>query len=556
MHGSPPGEPPDNQNPPRTEQVAAVPSPNRRKRVKRWARSVVPGVTTPDAIAGVSMAFVLIPQSLAFAALAGLPAYVGLYAAALPPLAAAFFASSPYLQTGPTAVTSILVAGALTTLALAGSQEYIALAGLLAIVVGLIRVGIGLARAGKIVYLMSEPVLRGFTSGAALLILMSQVPIVLGLAPAPAGGPPSTVAWVLFQVEAWSLETALLALGTLAIVGGASRIHPVVPGVLIATAAGIAYSVIFEYGGPVMGDLPSLLPGLNLSLPWTRLPSLLLPGVVIALVGFSEAASIARTYAARERQRWDPDRDFISQGVANLAAGMSGGFPVGGSFSRSGLAHMIGARTRWSGAVTGLTVIAFMPFAGLLAPLPAAVLGGMVMVAVVRLVALRPILELWRLSRPQFLVASSTFLLTLMLAPRIDEAVVLGIGLAVAVHLWREFKVKFTSWTEEGSLHVRPEGVLWFGSAQMLETEVLKLLADNAETGRLVLHMERLGRVDLTASIVLAQLIKAAREGGLDTEIVAVHPVTAKALRRVLRHDRANPSHRGAAPEGVDHDGP
>jgi SulP family sulfate permease len=503
-------------------------------------RRRLPRIPPGDVIAGVSMAFVLIPQSLAYATVAGLPAYVGLYAAALPPLAAAFFASSPWLQTGPTAVTSILVAGALATVAIPATGDYIMLAAMLAVVVGLFRVAIGLAHAGKIVHLMSEPVLRGFTSGAALLILISQIPVVLGLPPAAGGGAPTTLIAVFTQSESWNLEAVMLAFATIAIVYGATRIHPIIPGVLLATVGAVLYAETFAYSGPVVGELPSVFPSLTLGLPWTRLPTLVLPGVVIALVGFTEAASIARTYAARERQRWDPDRDFISQGVANIAAGVSGAFPVGGSFSRSGLAHTLGARTRWAGAITGLTALAFMPFAGLLSALPDAVLGGMIIISVIRLITIEPIIELWRLSRPQFIVASSTFLLTLLLAPRIDEAVVLGIGLAVAVHLWREFRVKLVSWAEDDALHVRPEGVLWFGSAQMLETQILALLADNPRIRRLVLHMERLGRVDLTASIVIAQLVRDARDGGLETEIVAVHPVTARALRRVLRHDRPN----------------
>src|SRR5690606_23642687 len=138
-------------------------------------------------------------------------------------------------------------------------------------------------------------------------------------------------------------------------------------------------------------------------------PSLLFGGAVIAIVGFSEAASIARVYAARERQPWDPDREFISQGVANIAAGLGGAFPVGGSFSRSGLAHMLGARTRWSGAVTGLTVLLFLPFASMLSALPFAVLAGMVIAAVVGLLRPEPLLSILAVSRPQFGVALATF---------------------------------------------------------------------------------------------------------------------------------------------------
>lgn len=491
-------------------------------------------------VAGISMALVLIPQALAYAALAGLPPYVGLYAAALPPLAAAFFASSPYLQTGPTAITSVLTAGALTMLAVAGSGEYLLLASLLALVVGLIRIGIGLVRGGQIVYLMSEPVLRGFTTGAALLIVLSQVPVVLGLSSPPSGGVVTSSVWIVSRAADWRPESILMGAMAFALTMGAPRLHPLVPGVLLATLGGLLYSVLTDYSGPVLGAIPTTLPVIGVRLPYAQLPLLVLPGVVIALVGFSEAASIARMYAARERQHWDPDRDFISQGVANIAAAVGGAFPVGGSFSRSGIAHMMGTRSRWSGAITGLTVLAFMPFARVLAPLPSAVLGGIVMAAVIRLVRLRPILGLWRLSRAQSLVATGTLLLTIALSPRIDEAVILGILFAIAVHLWREFGVKVITWVEDDALHVRPEGVLWFGSAQVLEKQVLELLAEYTGARRLVLHMERLGRIDLTASLVLENLVIEARAAGLAVEIVAIHPITARALRRVLRRGKVS----------------
>jgi SulP family sulfate permease len=505
-----------------------------------------PRVAVQDVIAGISIALFLIPQGLAYAELAGLPPYLGLYASAIPPLAAAFFVSSPYLQTGPTAITSILTGGALLALAAPRSDEYVLLASLLALIVGSIRLAIGLVRAGKIAYLMSEPVLRGFTTAAALLIVLSQIPVVLGLSRPPTPRVVSGIVWMISNVTDWRVETMAIAAVSLLVTVVSARLHPLIPGVLIATAGGITYSLATGYAGPVVGDIPTSLPRPELGLPWTQLPRLVLPGVVIALVGFSEAASIARVFAARERQRWVPDRDFISQGVANLAAGISGGFPVGASFSRSGLVHLLGARSRWSGAFTGIAVLAFLPLASVLAPLPSAVLAAIVIAAVGPLVNFGGILDLWRLSKPQFIVASATLLLTLLLSPRIDEAVVIGIGAAIAVHLWREFRVRLTAWTEDGAVHVRPEGVLWFGSAQMLETQVLDLLAENKGARRLVLHMERLGRVDLTASLVLATLVKETRAAGMETEIVAIHPTTAKALRRVLREARASERSDGA----------
>jgi len=487
--------------------------------------------TVADAIAGVSIALILIPQSLAYARVAGLPAYIGLYAAALPPIAAGFFASSPYLQTGPVAVTAVLTAGALAGLAAPGSPEYVALASLLALTVGVLRIGIGAFGLGKVVYMMSEPVLRGFTVGAAILITASQIPGLLGTS---AGGNPIPGAWTaLTSWRDWDPETIGIATAAAVTVAITRRIHPLVPWALIVTVGGLLWSMATGYGGSIVGAVPEGLPPLSLRLPWGAGALLTLPGVVIALVGFAEAASISRTFAARDRQHWDPDREFVSQGMANVASALSGGFPVGGSFSRSSMARMLGATTRWSGAVAGVAVLFFLPFASVLGPLPVAVLSVMVITAVVGLIRIRSILDMWALSKPQFLVAGATLVLTVLLSPRIDNAVLLGILLAVAVHLWREFDVKVATWKEEDVLHVRPEGVLWFGSAEALKQNVQELLADET-IARLVLHMERAGRVDLTASLVLEHLVDQARAAGIATEVQSADPLSARALHRVL----------------------
>ncbi len=518
------------------------PPPPRGPRVKSFARSAI----VADTIAGLSIALVLVPQSLAFARLAGLPPHIGLYAAALPPIAAAFFASSPYLQTGPVAVTSLLTAGALAGLAAPGSMEYVRLAALLALVVGVTRVAIGVLRMGRIVYLMSEPVLRGFTTGAALLIVLSQAPALFGL-DGVSGGAAATFFSMVRGLRSWDLETIGISVVAFTIIVGSRRVHGLIPWAFIVTAGGVIYSQLTGYAGAVVGDLPGGLLALSMDLPWRSLPSMIVPGLIIALIGFAEAASIARVFAARERQRWDPNRDFIGQGVANVTAALSGGFPVGSSFSRSSMAWLLGGRTVRAGAIVGIATLAFMPFASILSALPVAVLSAMVITAVIGMVRITPILAIWKLSRPQFLVASSTLVFTILLSPRIDEAVILGILMAGAVHLWREFDVKFPHWIDGGVLHVRPVGVLWYGSAEMLKQEVLDLLAEHAEIRGLVLHMERLGRIDLTASLVLERLIEEVRDAGLDTAIQAAHPVTAKALHRVL--DRAG--HEDAAEPGA-----
>ena len=162
-------------------------------------------------------------------------------------------------------------------------------------------------------------------------------------------------------------------------------------------------------------------------------------------MGFAEPAAIARTFAAQDRQPWSSDREFVSQGVANLVSGISGGFPVGGSFSRSSVNRMAGGKTRWSGAVTGLVVLAFLPMAGVLSPLPRAILAAIVIAAVVQLIQVRSLIRLFVYSRPQALVAWGTFGVTLALAPRIEWAVLIGIGLGILLHLWRELSVEVGS---------------------------------------------------------------------------------------------------------------
>jgi SulP family sulfate permease len=255
---------------------------------------------------------------------------------------------------------------------------------------------------------------------------------------------------------------------------------------------------------------------------------------VIALVGFVEPSAIARTYAALDRQRWDADREFLGQGAANVAAAVSGGFPVGGSFSRSALARLSGARTRWNGAVAGLAVLVFVPFASFLEPLPRAVLGGVVIGSVLGLIRIRPILRLLSFSRPQFVVAGVTFVLTLALSPHIEQAIVIGIGLAVATHLFRELSLDVVSWTENETLHLRPRGVLWFGTAPRLEDSLLDQVAQHPDARSLVIHLDAVGRIDTTAALSLRSLLQDARAAGLDARIGEIRPRWARLVERVI----------------------
>jgi SulP family sulfate permease len=494
--------------------------------------TVAPG----DLVGGLSVALVLVPQSLAYAQLAGMPAYRGLYAAALPPIAAALFASSPYLQTGPVALTALLTFGALTALAPPGSDEYVALGILLALVVGVTRIAVGLLRAGVIAYLISQPMLLGFLPAAAILILASQVPTALGSEP-PEGGILRQAGWSLGHPASWEAASVLLALTTIVVVAGGLRVHRLFPAVLVAVGIGIGYSLVTDYTGATVGDIPSGIFDVPTDLPWSELPSLLVPGVIIALVGFIEPSSIARTYAARERRPWDADREFVSQGSANIAAAVAGGFPVGGSFSRSALNHRAGAQTRWSGAITGLAVLVFLPFASSLSSLPKAVLAGIVIAAVAGLIRPLPLLRLARYSKPQFAVGATTFVLTLALAPHVERAVLVGVALAVAVHLWRETRLEVPSWQDGETLHMRPRGVLYFGTERRVEDSLLRLVAEHPDATRLAVHLDGLGRIDTSGALALRAILQDARDAGLAVEIVDVRPRWRPLVERLIESE-------------------
>lgn len=486
-----------------------------------------------DLIGGLSAAFVLIPQALAYAVLAGMPAERGLHVAALAPIAAAFFASSPYLGTGPTAITSLLTLGGLTALARPGSAEYVALGALLALLVGVVRVGMGLLHLGTVSYLISRPVLTGFTTGAAVVITASQIPTVLDV---PAGHPnPFLAAFdALRQPAEWRPASIGMAVAVAVVIAGGRRIHYLFPSVLVAIVLAIAWTATAGYDGSVVGHITGGFPALSLALPWASAPQLILPALVIAVIGFAEPAAIARHYATVERALWNPDRELVSQGMANLAAGLGGGFPAGGSFTRSALVREAGARTRLAGGITGAVVLLLLPFTSALGHLPTAVLGASIIMAVRSLMAVRPFLQFRRYSRLQFRIAVMTFGVTIATAPHVERAVIAGVALAVGAHLWRELRVSISTWTEGTTLHLAPKGVLYFASAPLLEERLGTMLSETPAAEQLVVHLGGLGRIDVSGALGLRSALEAAQQAGLETAVCDVPPQARKIVQRVL----------------------
>jgi SulP family sulfate permease len=387
-----------------------------------------------DLVAGASVAVVAIPQALAYAQLAGVPPHLGLYAAFVPTIVAAFFGSSAQLSTGPVALTSLLTAAALSAFAAPGTAAYVTLAVLLAIGSGLMQAGAGLARLGRMIERLPAPLMLGFVNAAALVILLSQLPSVLGVPVSRGADVPDTVVALAAGLAGAHWPTAVFGLAALSALLGLRRTWPRLPGALAVSLAAIGASAAVGYDaiGPVVGDLPSGLPVPSMPTVDLAAAASLLPAMaLVAVVSFIEVTSSARVASVRTGSTWNVNQELVGQGLAKIASGMFGAFPVSGSFSRSALNLSSGARSAWSSVVCAVLVgIALVFAAHALYHLPRAVLAALIVSAVVNLLTPRELVGLWRTSRSDAAIAWITLGATLLSAPRIHYGLIAGLAAA------------------------------------------------------------------------------------------------------------------------------
>ena len=284
---------------------------------------------------------------------------------------------------------------------------------------------------------------------------------------------------------------------------GGRRLHRLFPGVLFAVIFALAVSRLTDYQAPILQDIEPGLPPLSLDLPWRSTGSLIVGGIVIALVGFAEPASIARMFANEDQTRWSSSREFFASGLANAVAGATGAYPVGGSFSRSFVNRFAGAQTRLSGAITGLVVVAFLPFAGLLDGLPEAALGSIVVGAVASIVKPRRLLRIARRSPWQGSLALITFVATLVTPPNIQFGVIIGVAATIIFHFARPFHIE-RSQTTDGGLSLRPRGLLWIGTNARLKSELGQIISDDTGTGPIAIDLDRSVAIDAAIADAIA----------------------------------------------------
>lgn len=509
----------------------------------RWRRPTLLTLKQ-DAWAGTSVGLVLIPQALAYATLAGMPPHTGLYAALLPSIVGMLWGSSALLAVGPVALTSILVFGSLSSMATPGSTEWVALAIWLALYSGMIQFLLGVFRMGKTAYLVSQPVVTGFINAAAVIIILSQLPRLLGADVFPsrlfvAGGE-------LLSLNRGTAITAAFGCTALVLLLGFKRFTPRLPGILIVTVLGILASRAFNYaghGGAIVGELPSGLPTLSLppAISFDSHQELWPAALIVAVISFTEAMSSCRIMARRTNERWDENQELIGQGLAKMTSGFSGAFPVSGSFSRSALNIYAGATSAWSSIIAALCVLVSLLFlTDFIYYLPYSVLAAMIVVPVLNLLDLAAFRRLMRISRDDALVAAVTFVVTLSFTPKLHFGVFAGVGLTMVSFLYRRSHPRIieVGHHPDGTLRdrrrfdlpplapdvlaVRMDSALNFLTAATLEQFVTDRCGANPRIRRVVLCANGINDIDATGTETLESLHRNLQGAGIDFYASAV----------------------------------
>jgi SulP family sulfate permease len=533
-----------------------------------WGRRYDRSSAGQDGLAALIVTLMLIPQSLAYAMLAGLPPVTGLYASILPLLAYALFGSSRTLAVGPVAVVSLMTAAALAPLFPAGSAEYVGAAMLLALLSGLLLALMAVLRLGFLANFLSHPVVSGFISASGILIAVGQLKHVLGVS---ASGEslrqvlpqlwqnlsmthwPTLLIGLLSLAWLWwaraRLKSLLQRLGLSApTAGNLAKAGPVLA--IIVAIVAVSLLQLDQVGVKVVGAIPQGLPGLSLPTLDLGLALQLLPAaLLISLVGFVESISVGQTLAAKRRQRIEPDNELLGLGAANLGAAFSGGFPVTGGFARSVVNYDAGAQTPMAGVFTAAGIaLSVMLLTPLLHNLPQAVLAATIIVAVLSLVDLGSLRRTWRYSRQDGAAQLATILGVLLVG--VEAGILLGVGLSLLLFLWRTSQPhmavvgqvpgsehfrnveRFAVIESPSVLSLRVDESLYFPNARYLEDRIGELIASRPFVRHLVLMCSGVNLIDASALDSLEAIVERLHTAGVQLHLSEVKGPVMDQLRR------------------------
>jgi SulP family sulfate permease len=542
-----------------------------------WGRRYNRSLLTADGVAAVVVTLMLIPQSLAYALLAGLPAQAGLYASMAPLVLYALMGSSGTLAVGPAAVTSLMTAASVGAVAAQGSAAYTEAALMLALLSGAIMLVMGAARLGFLANFLSHPVISGFVSASGLLIAASQLKHLLGV-PLQGDNLLQLLPQLWHNLPSLHVPTSAMGLGALGLLllvrrqlkpwlkrlgvpaGTADLAAKAAPvAVLLVSIALSAAWQLAEQGVRVVGAVPQGLPPLTLpgespggwAAQWTLAQALWVPALLISLVGFVESVSVGQSLAAKRRERIDPDAELRALGLSNLGAGLSGGFPVTGGFSRSVVNFDAGARTPAAGIYTAVGLaLAALFLTPWLFHLPQATLAATIMVAVLTLVDVGVFARTWHYAKADFIALFLTFGLTL--AVGVEAGLIAGVSASVLLLLYRTSRphiavvgqvpgtehyrnvLRHAVLEQPGILGLRVDESLYFANARFLEDTIAAQVAVRSGVRHVVLQCSAVNDIDASALESLETINARLQASGVQLHLSEVKgPV----------HDRLQRSH-------------
>jgi SulP family sulfate permease len=543
-------------------------TPLRHLPILEWSRQYRRSTLTNDLVAALIVTIMLIPQSLAYAMLAGLPPEVGLYASILPLVAYAIFGTSRTLAVGPVAVVSLMTATAVGEIASQGSDSYLIAASLLALISGAMLVAMGILRLGFVANFLSHPVVSGFITASGLLIAAGQVRHLLGVS---SGGHtlPEIATSLVENLHAMNLPTLVIGAGVLAFLYFVRlRLKSLLLGLSmkpriadIATKAGPVLAVaatilavtaldLGEAGVPLVGAIPQGLPIPALPIiDLEMVRALAAPALLISLIGFVESVSVAQTLAAKRRQRIVPDQELIGLGAANIASAISAGYPVTGGFARSVVNFDAGAETPAAGIYTAIGIaLATLSLTPLLAKLPQATLAATIIVAVLSLVDISAVRRVWTYSKADFSAMAATILGTLFLG--VEIGVVMGVLLSLLMHLYRTSRPhmavvgqvpgtehfrnvdRHQVITSPEILSLRVDESLYFANTRYLEDRIAELVTERPEMKHVVLMCSAVNAIDASALESLEEINNRLNDAGIALHLSEVKGPVMDRLKR------------------------
>ncbi|MEM7802250.1 MAG: sulfate permease [Chloroflexota bacterium] len=535
-----------------------------------WIKGYSRELFSQDLIAGIIVAVMLVPQSMAYALLAGLPPEVGLYASILPLMLYGLLGTSRCLAVGPVAIVSLLVAEALGPIAGGDISYFILLALTLALLTGLIQLLMGLLKVGFIVNFLSHPVLSAFTTAAAILIGFSQLKHLLGYS-VPGTAPFYEQIFMtgsnLGQTNGAALLIGLIAIAILMLFK--RSINPFLQrlglrkiwatsiskaGPLVIVVVGSLFLFFSRWdlsaGINIVGQVPSGLPSFTLPfLDLSTLQALLPAAIAISLVGYMESVSVAKSLASKRREKIDPNQELIALGAANIGAAFTGGYPVTGGISRSVVNFSAGARTGMASIITALLITLTVLF---LTPLfyflPNAVLAAIILVAVFNMIDFRTLIGLWTYNKQDGIAWMITFIAVLSVG--VEVGILYGIGASLALYIWRTsqphiavvgqvegselyrnvVRHQVTTWPQV--IIIRVDGCLYFANTRVLDDMVFGLVANNREVSQLVLIGSGINFIDASALEALEALYHQLKDAQVELYLAAFHGPVLDQLKR------------------------